>query len=173
MKMGIQTLQEHQLQSVLERARQSPRRRANLNLHQPDDSLQRMINAMLVGTYCQPHLHANPDKLEIFTVLSGEAAVITFDAAGQILEYAHLQEHGPVRQVEIFPRTWHTVLALSEAAILYEVIEGRYDPATHKKFASFAPSESSPEAAAYLKNLETQIRSRIAPKTSLDGIRLA
>jgi cupin fold WbuC family metalloprotein len=121
-EMGIQKLDDQQLQSVLERAKQSPRRRANLNLHQPHDTLQRMINVMLSGTYCQPHQHANPDKLEIFTILQGEAAVIAFDAQGSIQDYAHLQASGPIRQAEISARTWHTVMALSPEAILYEVI---------------------------------------------------
>jgi hypothetical protein len=43
---------------------------------------------------------------------------------------------------------------LSEEAVLYEVIDGHFDPGTHKRFATWAPSEADAEAAqAYLAGL--------------------
>jgi cupin fold WbuC family metalloprotein len=173
--MTLQTLTDERIQAVLQLARQSPRRRANWNLHQADDSLQRMVNAMLRGTYCQPHQHRDPDKLEIFTLLQGEAAVLTFDASGRISECVRLQTLGPVRQVEIPACTWHTVLILSEEAVLYEIIQGHYDPATHKRFAAFAPAENHADAPAYLAWMEAEVH-RLAPRHpegELDGLRLA
>ncbi len=173
--MALQTLTDNRIQAVLDRARQSPRRRANENLHHPQDSLQRMVNAMLRGTYCQPHQHRDPDKLEIFTALRGEAAVLTFDSSGRIQEGVRLNPLGPVRQAEIPAGTWHSVMALSEEAVLYEIIEGHYDPATHKRFAAFAPSEGDANAPAYLAWMEAEI-DRLFPKQptcDLEGLRLA
>jgi cupin fold WbuC family metalloprotein len=158
----LRTLAASQLQSVLEQAKTSPRKRANFNLHAPGDSLQRMVNAMLRGTYCQPHKHESPDKLEIFTVLQGCAAVARFNDAGEVVEAVKLDADGAVRQVEIPPRTWHTVMALSNEAILYEVIEGHYDPLTHKRFATFAPTEKSPESDAYLAALTQKVEALLA-----------
>jgi dTDP-4-dehydrorhamnose 3,5-epimerase-like enzyme len=61
---------------------------------------------------------------------------------------------GAVRQVEIPPGTWHTLAVLSDEAVLYEVIDGHFDPKTHKRFAPWAPSEADPEAAGvYLADL--------------------
>jgi cupin fold WbuC family metalloprotein len=156
--MALFTLDDSRLDAVLAAAQISPRRRSNFNMHGPDDTLQRMVNAMCHGTYCQPHKHENPDKLEIFTVMRGEIAVPTFDDQGHILEVARLSAQGPIHQVEIAPRTWHTVVVLSESAVLYEIIEGRYHPATHKRFADFAPGERDAGAENYLKELEKQIR---------------
>lgn len=147
-------------EETLARARVSPRRRANLCFHQPADRLQRMVNAALRGTYFAPHRHKDPDKLEIFTVLSGRVIVITFDDAGAILDSAILcresrpGEPPPCWQVEIPPGTWHTLAVLSEEAVLYEVIDGHFDAKTHKRFAPWAPSEADTEAAqAYLADL--------------------
>ncbi|MEK7261899.1 MAG: WbuC family cupin fold metalloprotein, partial [Pseudomonadota bacterium] len=57
----------------------SPRRRKNFNLHaSPDDPIQRLCNAFEPGTYVRPHRHAAGGVWELFLVLSGAAAVLTF-----------------------------------------------------------------------------------------------
>lgn len=119
-----------------------------------------MVNAALAGSYFAPHRHKDPDKLEIFTILTGRAIVITFDDAGEILDRAVLSREGTGSsgsecwQVEIPPGTWHTLAVLSREAVLYEVIDGHFDAKTHKRFAPWAPPESDPQAAqAYLADL--------------------
>ncbi|MDB5105035.1 MAG: hypothetical protein JWP91_2724 [Fibrobacteres bacterium] len=150
---------------VLARARLSPRRRANHCFHRPEDRLQRMVNAALRGSYFAPHRHKDPDKLEIFTILSGRVMVITFDDQGAIADHALLsRDPSPAdgigtMQVEIPPGTWHTLLVLSPEAVLYEVIDGHFDAGTHKRFAPWAPSEADPEAAAaYLEELAKRMK---------------
>lgn len=157
-------LEQGLVESVLAKARQSPRRRANHCFHGPADRLQRMINAALRGSYFAPHRHKDPDKLEIFTILSGRVIVITFDDGGGIRDHAVLSRDGAAAagtetwQVEIPAGTWHTLAVLSEEAVLYEVIDGHFDAGTHKRFAPWAPSEGNPEAAqAYLRNLLGEI----------------
>jgi cupin fold WbuC family metalloprotein len=150
------------MEATLARARQSPRRRANHCFHAPGDRLQRMVNAALRGSYFQPHRHKDPDKLEIFTILMGRALVISFDNAGMPTDVALLsadpEDAGKsARQVEIPPGAWHTLAVLSDEAVLYEVIDGHFDPATHKRFAPWAPSEADPDGAqAYLAGLIRQ-----------------
>jgi cupin fold WbuC family metalloprotein len=150
------------MEATLARARQSPRRRAHHCFHAPGDRLQRMVNAALRGSYFQPHRHRDPDKLEIFTILTGRALVLTFDDAGKPAEVALLSDDpeadgNAARQVEIPPGAWHTLAVLSEEAVLYEVIDGYFDPATHKRFAPWAPSEADAEGAqAYLAGLIRQ-----------------
>jgi len=158
------------IDEVLGRARVSPRRRANYCFHGPADRLQRMINAALSGSYFAPHRHKDPDKLEIFTILSGRVMVITLDDAGEISDTALLSaERDPIGvashretgiqgintclQAEIPPGTWHTLAVLSPEAVLYECIDGIYDARTHKRFAPWAPAESDPAAQAYLADL--------------------
>ena len=158
--MFAQRLDDGLMEATLARARNSPRRRAHHCFHAPGDRLQRMVNAALRGSYFQPHRHKDPDKLEIFTILAGKALVIAFDDAGMVAERALLSAdpgdagQGAARQVEIPPGAWHTLAVLSPEAVLYEVIDGHFDPKTHKRFAPWAPSEADPEAAqAYLADL--------------------
>jgi cupin fold WbuC family metalloprotein len=147
-------------EEILARARVSPRRRANHCFHQPADRLQRMVNAALRGSYFAPHRHKDPDKLEIFTILSGRVLALTFDDDGEIRDRAVLSREPSAAgdpalwQVEIPPGTWHTLAVLSPEAVLYEVIDGHFDAGTHKRFAPWAPPESDPAAAqAYLAEL--------------------
>lgn len=144
------------IDQVMDRARLSPRRRANHCFHGPTDRLQRMINVALRGSYFAPHRHQNPDKLEIFTILSGQVMVITFDDSGEISDTALLSTghgKGACLQAEIPPGTWHTLAVLSPEAVLYECIDGVYDARTHKRFAPWAPAEADPGAQAYLADL--------------------
>ncbi len=150
-------LEQTLIDTVLSRARQSPRLRSNHNFHQPGENLQRMLNVALRDSYFRTHKHENPDKLEVFTALKGRAAVVLFHDDGEVKDVAWLREEGPVFQAEIPPRQWHTIVVLSEAAALYEIIEGAYDPQTHKQFAPFAPAEGSAEAEIYLRGLRERL----------------
>ena len=158
--MFTNKLNEALIADVLARARQSPRLRANHCFHRTGDRLQRMVNAALAGSYFAPHRHQDPDKLEIFTILRGSVMIVSFRDDGEISDQVLLAagddgpEAGSYLQVEIPPRTWHSVVVLSPEAVLYEIIDGAYHPATHKRFASFAPPESdSPGSGAYLRDL--------------------
>lgn len=139
---------------VTEEARKSARLRKNFNFH-PDhaDPVNRMLNALEPGTYVRPHKHESPDKWEVFLAISGKALVLRFDEAGTILEAVILDPTHGVHGVEIGVREWHTVVALVPGTVLYEIKPGPYTPLEDKNFASWAPSENSPEAAAYLESL--------------------
>jgi cupin fold WbuC family metalloprotein len=117
-----------------------------------------MINAVLSDSYLRPHKHENPDKLEIFSILKGVAAILIFDDSGKIIECVKLEENGKTKIVETPPRTWHTFVVLSPEAVLYEIIEGKYNANTNKKFASWAPDEENlEEAKKYLNKLKIEI----------------
>ncbi len=151
----IVTLTPKILEETLQKARTSPRKRAIYCFHQPDEVLQRMINAGLSDTYFQPHKHENPDKIELFSILYGKMAIFTFNDVGEIEQKVLLEESGKDRIVEIPPRTWHGVAVISPEAVVYEIIEGKYDSLTHKDFAPWAPAENSPEAPRYLEWLKS------------------
>ncbi len=145
--------------NTLQKARESPRKRAVYCFHNSEERLQRLINACLYDTYVIPHKHENPDKLEIFVILKGRVAVFIFDDKGEISESVILDENGHNKTVEIPPKTWHSFIVLSPEAVLYEIIDGRYDPKTHKKFAPWAPmAENTEETRKYLNWLRKEIR---------------
>jgi cupin fold WbuC family metalloprotein len=149
----IRTITTELVQNLIDQAARSPRLRANYNFHEAQDTVQRMINALVPGTYVTPHKHENPDKVEMLSILTGRAAFFHYDAVGTVLEMVIMDAEGPIRAVDIPPRAYHNFVALTPCAVL-EIIQGPYDPATHKQFAPWAPAEGSPEYAGYLAKLE-------------------
>lgn len=146
-------IDEAMIESILARARSSPRLRANHCFHGPEERLQRMVNCALRGSYFAPHRHEQPGKLETFTVLRGRVLVATFDDEGGIDDRIVLEAGRGPHHVEIPPAAWHALAVLSREAVLYEVIDGRYDAATHKRFAPWAPPESDlSRAQAWLES---------------------
>lgn len=135
----------------------SPRHRAIVRYHDHAEPLQRMLNAVEPDSYVRPHRHADPAKLEIFLVLTGRALVLTFDVAGAVTSGVELSAAGPCWGVEIPAGTWHTLLALEPGTTLYELIEGAFDPATHKDYAPWAPPEGSEEGQRFLAALRARL----------------
>jgi cupin fold WbuC family metalloprotein len=139
--------------SVTALASTSPRRRMNHNFHSsPDDNPHRFLNVLLYGTYIRPHRHANPPKAESFVVLEGAADVIIFDDDGAVTTRYRLGEEsegGRLWGVDIPPGVWHTVLPRTQRAVCFEVKPGPWQPSNDKEFATWAPAEDDPSAAAY------------------------
>ncbi len=127
----------------------SPRKRAHHLLHESTDRLQRMLQVANKGSYYTPHFH--DEKLEAFIVLEGEAAAVIFDDKGELKEVTLLGKDAVM--AEIPPGAWHSFVVLSEKVTFIELLDGYYDPNTHKNFAPWAPQEDDPEAKAYEENL--------------------
>lgn len=146
-------LDERLMDATLLRAAGSPRRRINHNFHSgPTASVSRFLNAWLRGSYGAPHRHLAVPKPESFVVLRGELALFLFDDVGQVTEH-HVLGRGGLIGIDLEPGVWHTVAAVSETAVCYEVKAGPYDAATDKEFAPWAPREGDPAAPAYLERL--------------------
>jgi len=144
------------LDELTAKAKISPRRRAHFLFHEASDLVQRMVNAMEPGTYIQPHKHENPDKIEAFAILRGKAACLQFDEAGELTNVHLLEENGPELAVDIPPRTYHTFISLQSGTALFEIVQGPYDPQSHKNLAPWAPSEE--QVGDYVKKLEDKVR---------------
>lgn len=142
------------IDKVTARAKIAPRKRTNHNFHQtPDDLLNRMLNAMELGTYVHPHKHEDPDKREAFLILRGAILVIEFDDKGNITDHIILNPKEGVFGLEIQPRTYHTLICLEPGTVVYELKDGPYNPVNDKQFASWAPPEGSPEGPLYMQQL--------------------
>jgi cupin fold WbuC family metalloprotein len=153
MASDVQLIDATLLHATLERARSSPRRRINHNFHaELSSNPHRFLNAWLRGSYAAPHRHLLAPKAESFVVLAGELALFLFDDAGHVTEQHVLGRDGLIG-IDLAPGIWHTVAAVSETAVCFEVKPGPYDAATDKEFAPWAPREGEPEAAAYLERL--------------------
>ena len=149
----IRTISQAMIDDLIVQAEQSPRKRTIYRLHEHAEPVQRMINALVPGTYTPPHKHENPDKVEFFSILVGTIAVMQFAEDGTVEQVFELDATGPLRIADIAPRTYHALVALEPSAVV-EIIQGPYDARTHKQFAPWSPAEDSPDAAAYLRQLE-------------------
>ena len=146
----MRVIDDSLLSQLAEATAASPRRRAIERFHEHEEPVQRMLNALRDDSYVQPHRHADPDKVELFVALAGRLLALTFDDAGRLAGHALLDPAGPVRGVEIPPRTWHSLIALDAVAVALEIIQGPYDAATHKKFAPWAPTDEA-EGLAWMR----------------------
>jgi hypothetical protein len=59
--------------------------------------------------------------------------------------------------VDVAPNYFHSVIALSETVVCYEVKPGPYLPVLDKDFAPWAPRENDANASEYLQRLEQRI----------------
>ena len=135
-------------------AKDSKRQRMNHNFHStPDDTLQRLLNAIEPYSYVQPHKHEAPDKREVFFALKGRMLVVEFDDIGNITDQILLDPAGGNFGAEIAPRTWHTIISLEEGSVAYEFKDGPYSPVDDKNFASWAPVEGSAETLNYIHGI--------------------
>ena len=163
----VQLLTDSLIESVVEKAKQSPRLRMNHNFHMgPEDNPHRFLNVFTYGTYVPPHRHKNPPKAESFIVLEGYVAVFLFKDDG-ILDDTLILGSGPLpdklpanavgksvaRGIDLAPGIWHSIAALTSHAVCYEVKPGPWDPLTDKEPAPWAPSEGSATASEYLRQL--------------------
>lgn len=148
----MRTFSQNDIDHLLMEAQASPRRRAIYRFHEHHEPVQRMINAILPGSYVQPHKHEDPDKVELFSILRGRLAVLRFNDLGSVTQVIFLDAAGPINVIDIPPRVYHCLIALEPSASL-EIIQGPYEAATHKKPAPWAPDEANPKAGAYLMYL--------------------
>jgi cupin fold WbuC family metalloprotein len=146
----VKRIDRDTLKRLSAEAAAAPRRRKNLNLHATAaDPIQRMCNAFEPGTYVRPHRHTAGGVWELFVVLSGVAAVLTFDDNGRVTDRAELDANGQLRCVEIPDGTWHAVASLAPGTVLFEVKRGPFVPTPAQDFAAWAPAEGDTRCAAF------------------------
>lgn len=134
------------LNDVTSMAQNSTRRRSLYAFHdQNDDKLHRLLNVIEPDSYTRPHKHESPDKVEVFICLQGKLAIVEFADDGRIVNHVILEAGRSPWGVEVTPTTWHMSVALVPDTAVYEVVEGPWDPRTHKKFPTWAPAEEEKE----------------------------
>lgn len=126
------------LDELVDQARNSPRRRANLNLHDElSDPVQRLAIAMEPDTVVLAHRH--PGTFELLQPLRGRFVVLHFDEAGEVLRRTVLGEDCLV--VENPAGQWHAVLSLDTGGVIFEVKHGPYAPVGEADTAPWQPAD--------------------------------
>lgn len=146
------------LDELSQNAKESGRKRKSHNFHEfPEDTLQRMLNALEPGTYIQPHKHENPDKREAFIILKGKMMVVEYDEEGNITDHVIAEANGENFGAEVAAGVWHSVVCLAPGTVYFEVKDGPYNPDDDKKFASWAPAEVKPEVEDFLNYILSKL----------------
>ena len=162
---------EELLDEVGRAAERSPRRRSIIRLHEHDDTMQRMFNAIRTDSYARPHRHHDPDKTEVFIALRGMLLVVRFSDDGAPLEGVLIREEGPVRGIEIPTGAWHTIVSLDNSTVVFEAMHGPYDAHSHKNFAPWAPPEDDRKAGlAFIANLRAHFAATIPEVAALNTL---
>ncbi len=142
---------------VKKMARESKRRRYALSFSEPGDRVQVMLNAVEPDSYVRPHKHECPDKLEIVQAVCGRIAVVCYDGDGGVVKVV-VSDCSSVDNVVSIPNgTWHSMVSLESGSVMLEILEGPYDPLTHKKFAEWSPEEYTEGAIGFLEDLRSKI----------------
>ncbi|BCR05384.1 hypothetical protein DESUT3_24530 [Desulfuromonas versatilis] len=139
-------------------AQASPRLRRNFNIHDSyEDPCQRLLNAVEPGSYIRPHRHLEPPKSETFVLLRGRIALLVFSGEGAVENQIVLG--AGANCADIPAGTWHGLIALDSGSVFFETKPGPYIPLSDKDWAPWAPAEGTPEAAAYLRELQKTVES--------------
>ncbi len=138
----MKKLNKDDLNTLSQQAGQSPRLRANYNLHtQLIDPIQRLAIAMEPDTLILPHRH--PHTWEVLTALRGRFTVLMFDDAGRVIEREELGTDTSV--VEIPAGGWHAVLSRDMGAVIFEVKHGPYAPISEADIAAWGKGHGAAE----------------------------
>ena len=120
-------LDDKLLDGVTQAAKESPRRRMNLNLHERlDAKAQRLFNALEPGTELPVHRHRH--TAETYILVRGRLDVIFYDDnRNETARYA-LDPHAGRYGVHIPAGQWHTLEVHESGTVIFEVKDGPYTP---------------------------------------------
>lgn len=115
------------LDDLSNKACESPRLRTNLDLrNNEEDTSQRMLNALQMGTIVPIHRHRQSS--ETLIVIRGAIKETYFDEEGNVTETIVVSANGPIYGINIPKGQWHTLEALEPNTIIIETKNGKYEP---------------------------------------------
>lgn len=116
------------LDSLTEQAKSSPRLRMNMDLrNSPEDTSQRMLNAIEPGSVIPIHRHKKTS--ETVVVLRGRVVEEFYDEnEHSCISTYEIYPTGPICALNIPAGIWHTLRSLESGTVILEVKDGAYEP---------------------------------------------
>ncbi len=155
-KNKIPELSNQDIKYHFDLSQNSERHRSPKILHKKGDYVNQVFNFILNDSYMQPHLHPGNEKIEKMYLIYGSFALIMFNDKGKVIE-THIMAKGKNEFIEVPAFSWHTYVMLTDQVIVYEEMDGIYEPSSWKEMASWAPKENTPEADKYLETLRANL----------------
>ncbi len=123
----MKIIDDEVLDKLSESAKQSPRLRMNLNLHDSlEDKVQRPLNALEPGTILPIHRHLRTD--ETYLLIRGHLKVLIYNNLKVLIDEVELRNTAGKYGASIPAGTWHTVEVLESGTVILEIKEGPYAP---------------------------------------------
>lgn len=120
------TINNELLDHLLRQAETNARKRTNLDLrNSADDTSQRMLNAILPGSFVDIHRH--PHTSETVLLLRGAVTEIFYDDQGAECARHTLSAASGCIGLQVPAGMWHT-LVCHEPSVIMEAKDGKYEP---------------------------------------------
>lgn len=131
----MRTIDREFIDDLYRQAALSERKRSHHQVHNShQDKVQRLIIALVKGSYVEPHFHELPHQWEMFSVTEGSIKVCIYDKSGKVINEFLAGPAEEIGLVEFAPDEIHSVECISDNALMLEIKEGPFDPSYAKSF---------------------------------------
>ena len=115
------------LDELSAQAKASPRLRMHFDLRNgPEDSSQRMLNALEPGTLMPIHRHRNSS--ETVAVLRGKVKWLYYDEKGHVTDTFIVEAGGEICGISVAKGQWHNLECLESGSVIIEAKDGAWEP---------------------------------------------
>ncbi len=115
------------MDSISQQAKESPRLRQAFDLRTtPNDSSQRILNAVEPGTILPIHRHRG--STETIIVLRGKVVQHYYNDAGEKTASYELASNSAQVGMSVPVGQWHALESLEEGSVIFECKDGAYQP---------------------------------------------
>ena len=112
------------INSLFDQAVVNPRLRVNYDMRNSEDDMsQRMLNALMPGTFFPIHRHLNSS--ESIMIVCGSVDEVYYDDNGTEIERIHLNPVSLSFGCQVPKGVWHSI-EVYEPSIIFEAKDGRY-----------------------------------------------
>ena len=123
----MKIIDDNVLNELTKNAKQNPRLRMNMNLHNSlEDKVQRLLNALEPGTNLPIHRHLHSDVTYI--LVRGSLIVLIYNDLKVLIDKFELSNSAGRYGVNIPIGTWHSIEVLESGTVIFEIKEGPYAP---------------------------------------------
>lgn len=126
------------MDSLSQQAKESPRLRQAFDLRTtPNDSSQRILNAVEPGTILPIHRHRG--STETIIVLRGKVVQHYYNAAGEKTASFELAPNSAHVGMSVLVGQWHALESLEEGSVIFECKDGAYQPLSEEDILEVTP----------------------------------
>lgn len=115
------------LDSLSAQAKANPRLRQGLDMRTTlDDTSQRLLNAMELGTFMPIHRHRTTS--ETMVMVRGKLVERFYDNDGNLTDEYMMEPMGEYPMIQVPAGQWHSLEVLESGTVIFEAKDGMYMP---------------------------------------------